>query len=241
MAQQPQDPARVVAHTFRRAWGTASQPVLLACDDGREYVTKGSQVGRMVVNEHVVCRLGQCIEAPTPNVVIVDIPGPLIAAEPQMRHLNPGEAHGAEWIANCTERETLLHSTVAENRSRFALLALLYGWVVAADHQFIYGNDVPHLVFSVDHGHFFPGGPNWSEETLRSASSPRLDPVIAAACGFSKPELQIAAKELRAVVNDWIARIVEGPPEAWGLTPAERQTLREYLEGRRDELAAGLP
>jgi hypothetical protein len=51
---------------------------------------------------------------------------------------------------------------VPDNRPRFAALAVLYGWIPAGDAQLIYRQTVSHLVYSVDHGHFFPGGPNWT-------------------------------------------------------------------------------
>jgi len=38
-------PISVTGHTLLRSWTTSSAPVLLACDDGNEYVVKGRQVG----------------------------------------------------------------------------------------------------------------------------------------------------------------------------------------------------
>jgi hypothetical protein len=42
--------------------------------------------------------------------------------------------------------------------SRFASIAIFYGWLGANDRQFIYGKNAPYKVYSVDHGHFFPNG-----------------------------------------------------------------------------------
>ena len=49
-------------------------------------------------------------------------------------------------------------------KNRCALLAVMYGWFQAGDNQLLYRKTPPELVFSVDHGHFFPGGPEWTVE-----------------------------------------------------------------------------
>ncbi len=41
----------VKARTFERGWNTKAQPVLLRCTDGKDYVVKGQNAGRQIVNE----------------------------------------------------------------------------------------------------------------------------------------------------------------------------------------------
>lgn len=169
----------VKAHTYIRKWKTASKPVLLRCDDDKEYVVKGQQAGRMIYNDQVIGKLGKRMEAPVPKVVLVDLPEELINAEPEMSHMTPGVSHGSLFITNSTERENdIMHTDITENVARFARLAALFGWVHANDRQFIYENSRPHLVYSVDHGHFLPKGPAWTVASLNSASSPELDQKI---------------------------------------------------------------
>ena len=96
------------------------------------------------------------------------MPQELIDAQPEMRHMPAGISHGSQLVPNCSEREAYRYVDIAENRERFAKLAVLYGWMSAGDHQFIYRHDPPNLVHSVDHGHFFPGGPNWQVVQLTS-------------------------------------------------------------------------
>jgi hypothetical protein len=145
------------AETFVKKFATASQPVVLACDDGADYVVKGAQAGRMIVIDQIVARVGDAVGAPVGEPALVDVPATLIAAEPEMAHMAAGIAHGSRWIPNCTDQTGFAHTLVAENRDRFARIAWLYGWVVASDHQFIYSNDAPQIVYTVDHGHFFRG------------------------------------------------------------------------------------
>lgn len=203
-------------------------------------MTKGRQAGRMIVNEHVVARLGREIQAPTPEVVFVDVPQPLIDAEPEMAHMAAGRAHGARFLPSCTERENLLHAEVPENRPRFAALAVLYGWVQAGDHQFIYENSSPHRVHSVDHGHFFPNGPDWTEQSLSAAPDPQPDPTLVGPCSLTDSELEEALHRLQQVPDASIEEIVHGPPDDWQLQPSERQSLLQYLRSRREHLIRGL-
>ncbi len=115
---------------------------------------KSMDAGRMIVTDHIVGRLGHAVSAAVGAPTLVDVPADLIAAEAQMAHMTAGVAHGSRWIPDCSQGG-IEHVVVPENRDRFARLALLYGWVVAADRQFIYQNQDPRLVHSVDHGHFF--------------------------------------------------------------------------------------
>src|SRR5215203_1343660 len=101
-AQRPQP---VMAETYLRSWSTASQPVLLECNNGKTYVVKGKQAGRMIVNDQVVAALGCLIDAPAPEPALVGVPAELIAAEAQMKHVAPGVAHGSTLVPDCSERQ----------------------------------------------------------------------------------------------------------------------------------------
>ncbi len=227
----------IQATTFLKTWGSSSRPVLLRCRDGRDYVVKGRQAGRMIVNDHIVGRLGAGLGAPVGDVALVDLPTTLIKAEPNLQHMSPGVSHATRLIPRVGERESILHVNVPENRMRFALLAVLYGWVLAADHQFLYENQPPHLVHSVDHGHFFPGGPDWTTASLRGAGDPAIDSTLAGACTFTAEEIRPAGEALAQLSDRVVATAVAAPLEDWGLTLEERVALAEYLAVRRDRLA----
>lgn len=231
-------PLPVHARTFLRDFHTYSHPVVLACDDGREYVIKGRQAGRAIVNDQVIGRLGLVIGAPVGIVTLVNVPQELIAVEPSMQHMPSGVSHGCLWIPGCTERAWLEHALQPENRSRFALLAVLYGWVYASDHQVIYENMPPHLVHSVDHGHFLPGGPNWTVAGLWAAAAARPEGIIVQGCGLTAIDMRSACQELRKATDPVIAEAVAVPPDDWGMIMDERIALAEYLARRRDELLA---
>ena len=230
-------PDPVEAHTFLRSWPSASSPVLLACDDGGKYVVKGSNSGRTPVNEQVVGRLAGRIEAPVPQVRLVNVSAELIRAEPNIAHLQPGLSHGSSWIPNCTDRQGMQYTSVQENRERFARLAILYSWVRANDHQCIYEKSPPNRVWSVDHGHFFPNGPGWTIQSLRTASVVELDGWFGP-CGLCSEEFRSACETLRSVTVADIASVVGGLPADWSVSQDERVALAGYIHVRRDGLIA---
>ncbi|MBR8828983.1 MAG: hypothetical protein DSM107014_13970 [Gomphosphaeria aponina SAG 52.96 = DSM 107014] len=44
----------IKAIDYTRGWRTKSEPVLLECEDGKDYVVKGQQAGRQIINDQLV-------------------------------------------------------------------------------------------------------------------------------------------------------------------------------------------
>ena len=153
----------------------------------------------------------------------------------------PGKAHGSKVMEECSEREAFAHTHEGDNRRRFASIAILYGWLGANDRQFIYGKSKPNTVYSVDHGHFFPSGPDWTVVGLASAPAAVGDPDTIAGCGLTAEELQVACSPLRSVTAEQIAAAVATVPDGWAIGFDERVALCEYLERRRTELVKTYP
>lgn len=230
-AARASEPIVVNAHTYRKSWASFSRPVLLACDDQREYVVKGSQVGRAVFNDQAIGRLGKALGVPVGDVTLVNVPAELLALNrPAMDHLPAGIAHGCRFVPQCSERMGIGHVSEDSNRDRYARLAIFYGWISASDHQFFYNDTAPHLVHSFDHGHFFPGGPNWTEASLAGAPPPSPDHLIVTPCGLNAEEIGLACSLLHAVTPEVVADAVVVPPASWGgVTDQERLALANYL------------
>lgn len=228
----------VSARTFVQEWQSYSHPVALACDDGEIYVVKGRQLnnGRVAVNEQIVGRLGMKLGAPVGQVVLVEISAELLAIEPRLQHLPSGLAHGSLHVPDCTDRMLIDHATVPANRSRFARLAFLYGWMHAGDHQLIYSKS-ENIVYSVDHGHFFPGGPDWTTATIRSAPSARIDPLFDP-CALTPDEIAEARAALDAITNAEIAMAIAAPPSSWNFSLDDRVAMADYVARRREDLLA---
>jgi hypothetical protein len=189
----------------------------------------------MLENDQVVGRIGLAIGAPVGEVALVEVPQALIDQQPQMQHIPAGSAHGCRLVRDATEQEALAHTDVPENRDRFAHLAVLYGLVVASDHQFIYANATPRLVYSVDHGHFFPGGPEWTTASLAGTPVPAPDPTLVGTCTLTTEELRDPTSHLKALSEEQIGEAVSAPPDEWALSSAERVDLAIYLASRRDD------
>jgi hypothetical protein len=117
----------LTAETFIKKWGTFSKPVLLTVARSEKVlVVKGRQVGRAVFNDHLIALLGHALRAPVGRPAIVDVPGGLIAAEPEMNHMEPGFAHGTVFVPDCTDG-AVQHVDTPGNKERFASLAVLFG------------------------------------------------------------------------------------------------------------------
>lgn len=240
-------PAPIKAETYLQSWPSHSKPVALMCGGGGKYVVKALQanrvaeMGRVLVNDQIVARLGELIHASVPRVDLIDVPAELIAHQPEMSHMMTGIAHGSQFVENVTERAGFEHAAIPENRPRFALLAVLFGWIGAQDHQFVYSKTAPQLVYSVDHGHFFPGGPPWTEASLAAAPQSQPDTQVINACNTTQPEIHQALHALSDVGDEAIISVVSLPPDEWGLTMEERIALVNFLTKRRAELLALLP
>ncbi len=153
-------------------------------------------------------------------------------------HFDAGIGHGSLFIEGCYDGWELEHVDEEENLDRYALLAALYGWTQAADHQFLYRKMPPHLVYSVDHGHFLEGGPEWTTASLLVAPKALPNCLIASSAALSRNALQSATLRLQRVADEDIAEAVAAPPDSWGMMMHERVALAEYLARRRDDLLA---
>jgi hypothetical protein len=227
----------VQALDFIEAKSTKAQPVILECNDGREYVVKGQNAGRQIVNEQIVARLGLLLGAPIPETKIVEIPDELIKLEKKLAHIHSGTAHGSLYLRDTYFDRCLIATSEDVNRLRLALLAVLYGWAGANDQQYLFTNKPPRLIYSIDHGHFFPNSPNWTANDLATAQNAQLDPVLVSACNFTPLEIDQALEALVNINEGEIIDAVAYPPTEWGLTIDERTMMLQYLIKRQIQLS----
>lgn len=186
-----------------------------------------------------MARLGLAMGAPVGQPQIVEIGTELL--DVNFSFLSPGKAHATRFIANCfDDRDTIKYKNHEENRPRFALLSVLFGWVYSQDQQFIYQKNHPNLVYSVDHGHFFPGGPDWKESDLTSAPTSVVDKKLVSSCGLTNNDIRQALIALKTVTEETIIQAVASPPDEWGITIEERVAMVEYLVKRQQELLNAL-
>ncbi|MGK7930389.1 MAG: hypothetical protein AB4041_02995 [Microcystaceae cyanobacterium] len=223
------------AVSYTKAWRTKSEPVLLKCENNQDYVVKTQLAGRQIINDQIVARLGQLLDAPVGIPKIILISQDLIDIEPHLKDYPVGKAHGTQWIPDCFDEWTLIATSEPKNRLRLVLLAILYGWTIANDHQFLFKQNPPRLIYSVDHGHFFPNKPNWTINALLNAPSACLDPYFNQ-CGFSDQELSYAYQQLENITPIQLIDVIAAIPTEWNITIEERGVMIEYLIKRQQTL-----
>ena len=241
LLQYPRESLQAI--TYRRGWRTKAEPVLLECEDDQTYVVKGVQAGRQIVNDQVVARLGIALGSPVGTPSFIQISAELIELDRRLASFSPGLAHGTLWIPDCRDSYELLGTGEEENRSRYALLSALFGWVINHDPQYLVNEQPPRLVHSVDHGHCFSGGPNWTVESLQNSidsdSGMSLEFLLINGfemCVFKAIDFQTMQQNLKQVTELNIFSSVASVPEEWGITMEERLVLVEYLIVRQQRL-----
>ena len=217
--------------------GTASQPQKFICDDAALYLVKFTNNphgdGKGNVAEQIVARAGALIGAPVPEAGLVEVSAELLGAPQLPDFAGAGVHHGSRWAHGYSDRQHLAY--VDENRERFGALDVLYAWMLCVgDHQWIYRNEAPHEVLSVDHTSFFPGSPAWTAEGLRAESTNPAPDATLATLNLTPTDRGPALEKLRAVSDADIARVVAAPPSEWGISVDERVALAAYLAGRKD-------
>ncbi len=245
LEQATHQPTSIRMFTYRgKQWQSWSKPVVLAAEDGTEFVVKSPHIGperaRAAVTEQVVSFLGKAIGAPVAEVALVQIDQELIDMNKQtIAHLGTGICHGSRRIPNASDRDWLQHVDLDANRSRFAAIAVLYGWTHPCDQQLIYDLSDPYHVHSVDHGWFFPGGYSWSVASLSAfqSATTAYAPILRD-CRITNDELRAAIEPLREITHERIARAVSQPPDEWGITQAERVALARFLANGQEKLCS---
>lgn len=227
----------VEATTFLDQFVTACRPVLLSDSWGDEYVVKGAAAGRSRFADYVVGRLGREIGAPVAPVSLVRLSAAFVEENPGAHGLGVGIAHGSKWIPGVSDVLHPVYTHVPENRPRYSALALLFGCAIAFDQQYLVEEDEPHLVFSADHGEFFPGRSAWTARLLRQRSGLLAgDGNLVSECRLTAGELSEAAESLATLSDAAIATAVGTPPAEWGINLAERLAIALFLARRRDRL-----
>ena len=149
-------PNTVNTQTPLAVFGGVSDAVAAECGDGRRWVVKGRQVGRRLVADQEVGRLGALMSAPVAEVGLVDVPVEPMSEGSYMEHFETEVGHGSVFIPNCIDARDIRYEYEDENMERFAHSATLYGWMGATDHQFLYRKTLPRVVYSADHGELYP-------------------------------------------------------------------------------------
>ena len=232
-------PVAHIAQTFDRKMGTFSKPVVWGCTDKVHRIVKSLQVGRSdmarpMFTEVVLAALGRRIGAPVPSGSLVTVPANLIAAEPEAAHVLPGVGHAFDVITDVADVGTQLDPPTDKTRRTAARLAVFYGWALGGNQQLLRKTEDDGDVFTVDHGHFLPNGPEWTATGLTTAGDPTLDLMFVPQT--TDDLIADAINDLEALSDQAIAGAVALPPDEWGIPDDDRVAVAKYLAVRRDRL-----
>jgi hypothetical protein len=216
---------------------------LVRADDERRYWCKAlnnPQHPRVPVNEQIVGRLGQLIGVATCDVALVRIPEALAGWEFRPGHaLEAGWAHGSAAVEGVVETHSLDDRGSNENARRHAGFYALHDWVGGSDPQWLTAGGEDAAYYSHDHGHYFPGGPGWSEATLQQHGT-AASVLGIPATGLDAAELDRLADRIDAATEEEIVHIVSNIPAGWPVTDGELERLVDFLLARRGPVAERL-
>lgn len=229
-------------YELHRVMQTASRPMLCTCSDDADYYIKGGENGRRLASDYIVARLGRLLDAPVPEVALVNVSQDFVDANhAQISHVRPGLGNASPLLKNCRDTFNVVETHRRANNRRYAALAVLFGWAVATDHQFLIDNNT-NLVWAVDFSHFFPKQGNWNIEDLDHFSVGPCEPdrYISNACAISEESWREMCRALAHVTAQQIADIVGSVPNFWGLSRRDKANLAWFLGRRRDRMLVSL-
>lgn len=216
--------------------GTSTKPWLIHCSDENSYFVKGKQAGRTRIADYVVAKVAGLICAPVPPVALIHFTQEVLDEDPVLKmHFSHGRHYGSQFKEGMEDSREIKHCNIPLNRGRFAALSLLFGWTVAADIQFLYHTD-SKLVFSADHGWFFPNGQNWDISSLQNEQTPCVNTQIQFTARLSQPEICQVRDSLRSIQDKDIAKIIKELPTDWSIDQPQKESLLEFLSVRREVL-----
>lgn len=216
------------------------------CESGSEsFVVKFPKIGqtlhqRSFAAEQVVARLGELIGAPVGVPHVVRCNQSIMSLEAELKDYSGEACHATEKVEDLLKEVKSNYELGRSKRDReeAGQLAVLYGWCVAGDRQFLQIKDKGASDFggivSVDHGLFFPAAQNWSAADLQNFTAiPDPDAWFLDA----DPNSIVATKgKVKEVSDEKIAWSIAHVHQTWGVSDDDCVALAKFLSARRDIL-----
>lgn len=222
-----------------------SLPFQVLATDGKIYWVKMShnkQGPKMLATEQIVAACGRLLGAPVCETALIEIPEVFDGdALDNGTVLRAGIAHGSLNVDNSLfdKWHTPQYRDQDDNRRRHAGYFALYDWCWGEDMQWLYDASDDRKTYSHDHGHFLPGGPEWTISSLeQNVDNPRE--IDALERGLDHRELARIADLLDNTGRETLCEIVRCIPEEWQLEVAELEAVGWFLERRRSGVAQRL-
>lgn len=197
----------------------------------------------MLTTELVVAGVGRLLGAPTCRSQVIKITDELAALGWEFRpgtSLTAGLGHASEAVPDATEvRGAPGRRSDDDNRRRHVGLAAVYDLCWGADDQYLHSTTDLWKIYSHDHGHYLPGGPQWSADVLRSDAD--LDHEVPFDfAGLRADDVEEVAAAVDRLNRSALASVILGVPTEWGTPDEDLAALGHFLETRTGPVAARL-
>jgi hypothetical protein len=137
------------------------------------------------------------------------------------------------------EERDLLHRDEDDNQRRHAGVFALYDWCWGNDDQWLYVTGDENRVYSHDHGHYLPGGPDWTSQQL-VADVDVAHPQSRSHIGLEVAALDDYADRLERLKREEIVGMLRAVPAEWPVQQEELETVGWFLERRAPQVAVRL-
>ena len=215
-----------------------SLPFQVSATDGQIYWVKqiqNQQSPRVPVTEQVIAKCGQLIGAPVREFQLIQI---------------PAELDGERLSNGTTLRQGIAHASLnlefaafdkiwgPENRSRddnqrrHAAYFAFFDWCWGEDCQWLYDATDDMKTYSHDHGHFLPGSPDWTVESLMNHTE-EAHSLDSSPEGLDYNELENVAGRLENLKAAELNAALCCVPKSWPVTDKELEMLGSFLDTRR--------
>lgn len=219
-----------------------SVPFQVRATDGERYWVKqiaNPQSARSPVTEQVIAGCGRLIGAPVREVRLISIPEELDGEKLSSGVvLTSGIAHASLNLEFSSFDKTWgpENRHLDDNRRRHAAYFAFFDWCWGADPQWLYDVTDDMKLYSHDHGHFLPGSPDWTIESLveEHEVAHSLDTP---GDGLDYNELVRAADVLENLTVPELKAVLCGIPTTWPVSDRELETLGFFLDSRRAPVA----
>ena len=239
---RPTTPNGVTAELpLRSSTGGTSGSFLVAADDKRRYWCKplnNLQSPRVSINEQIVARLGQLIQAPVCDPQFVLLDGIVGWEFRPGHHVEAGWAHGCLAVEPSHETHDLTDRSSDDNSKRHAGMFAVHDWLGGSDPQWLVKTDADNAYYSHDHGHYL-AGPNWTEHDLANRTNDTFalgnDPA-----GLDQAEVHRLASAIEQVSREQVEAKLSMIPAGWPVGDGELDAVCSFVYDRRTAVAGRL-
>lgn len=222
---------------------TGAVPILMSCDDGQQYWSKGpgNPHGNLcLAHEWVISELSRVLGSPLCHGILMDVDEELVAGMTvQGKPREPGIWFGSRLVRG--EEATRLQFAHRDgNPARIPHYLALRHLCLGVDEQFIFERADEDRVWSIDHGLWFSNadgdwtdwggldafdGQAWPEP--EGASDPHLDPRA----------FHDAANAVLALSPEVLGEVTGSVPVDWGISDNDLERLALFIYRRRELVA----